>query len=256
MFRDVLFATTGGDALSLCRPLQNQMGGDKSDKKEKKEKKRAAEDEDEPSSKKQRLVSPIANPLADEKLSKKVLKCVKAAAKDKLIRRGVKEVVKALKKGEKGLAIIAGDISPVEVIAHVPILCEEKNIAYIYVPSKEELGLASLTKRPTSIVMVRHGAEFADSYAECEKEMRKVCSPPASQLPPACTRACAPFVHRARGLQQLRLVRSRRRCQRFNHRRMRQRLADCHVQSQSCTQGSHASRSYGSLGTVCLAARV
>ena len=103
-----------------------------------------------------------------------MLKCVKAAAKDKLIRRGVKEVVKALKKGEQGLAVIAGDISPIEVIAHVPILCEEKNVAYIYVPAKEELGLASLTKRPTSIVMVRHGAEFADAYSECEKEMRKV----------------------------------------------------------------------------------
>ena len=56
----------------------------------------------------------------------------------------------------------------------MPILCEEKNIAYIYVPAKEELGLASLTKRPTSIVMVRHGSDFADAYAECEKEMRKV----------------------------------------------------------------------------------
>ena len=151
------------------------MGDDKKkDKKDKKDKKRAAEDADDDAAapKKLRLVSPIANPLADEKLTKKVLKTVKAAAKDKLIRRGVKEVVKALKKNEKGLAILAGDISPVEVIAHVPIYCEEKNVAYIYVPSKEELGLASLTKRPTSIVMVRQGADFADAYTECEKAMR------------------------------------------------------------------------------------
>jgi H/ACA ribonucleoprotein complex subunit 2 len=130
----------------------------------------AAEEEDAP--KKLRLVSPIANPLADKKLTKKVLKTVKAAAGEKLIRRGVKEVVKALKKGETGLSIIAGDISPVEVICHVPILCEEKNVAYVYVPSKEDLGLASLTKRPTSIVLVKHGAAFADAYAECEKEVR------------------------------------------------------------------------------------
>merc|ERR1712185_642861 len=102
-----------------------------------------------------------------------VLKCVKAAAKEKGIRRGVKEVVKALKKGESGLSIIAGDISPVEVIRHVPILCEEKQVAYIYVPSKEDLGLASLTKRPTSIVLVKHGPDFADDYAECEKLMRQ-----------------------------------------------------------------------------------
>ena len=147
------------------------MSEKKKDKKDKKRTSEAAED-DEPGSKKVRLVSPIANPLADKKLTKKVLKTVKAAAGAKLIRRGVKEVVKALKKGEQGLSIIAGDISPIDVICHVPILCEEKNIAYVYVPSKEELGTASLTKRPTSIVLVKLGPAFADSYAECEKDMR------------------------------------------------------------------------------------
>ena len=146
---------------------------DKKDKKEKKEKRKREEDEgdsDDDGPKKIRLVSPIANPLADKKL----LKCVKAAAKEKAIRRGVKEVVKALKKGESGLSIIAGDISPIEVIAHVPILCEEKNIAYVYVPSKEDLGAASLTKRPTSIVMITSKPAYADAYAECEKAMRAV----------------------------------------------------------------------------------
>ena len=150
---------------------------DKKEKKEKKEKRKREEDEgdsDDDGPKKIRLVSPIANPLADKKLLKKVLKCVKAAAKEKAIRRGVKEVVKALKKGESGLSIIAGDISPIEVIAHVPILCEEKNIAYVYVPSKEDLGAASLTKRPTSIVMITSKPAYADAYAECEKAMRAV----------------------------------------------------------------------------------
>ena len=136
--------------------------------------KRDDDSDDDSAPKKSRLVSPIANPLADAKLTKKVLKTVKKAAKAKGIRRGVKEVVKALKKGEKGIAIVAGDISPIEVIAHVPILCEEKNVAYIYVPSKEELGAASQTKRPTSIVMVldKSGSDYADAYGECEKAMR------------------------------------------------------------------------------------
>ena len=148
------------------------MSEKKKDKKEKRKREEEAGEDDDEEGKKIRLVSPIANPLADKKLSKKVLKCVKAAAKEKAIRRGVKEVVKALKKGEKGLSIIAGDISPIEVIAHVPILCEEKNVAYIYVPSKEDLGAASLTKRPTSIVLVANKPAFAEAYGECEKAMR------------------------------------------------------------------------------------
>lgn len=35
------------------------------------------------------------------------------------------------------LCVIAGNISPIDVITHVPILCEEEEIPYIYVPSKE-----------------------------------------------------------------------------------------------------------------------
>ena len=94
--------------------------GEKKDKKDKKEKKDADDDGEDESSNKIRLVSPIANPLADKKVTKKVLKTVKKAAKAKCIRRGVKEVVKAVRKGQRGLAIIAGDISPLEVALPPP----------------------------------------------------------------------------------------------------------------------------------------
>ncbi len=45
----------------------------------------------------------IAHPMAGKKLHKRLYKVVKKAAGQKLLRRGVKEVVKALRKGEKGL---------------------------------------------------------------------------------------------------------------------------------------------------------
>jgi len=47
-------------------------------------------------------ISVIAKPLADEKLCKKVLKLAKKGAKRKQIKRGVKEVVKALRKNTQG----------------------------------------------------------------------------------------------------------------------------------------------------------
>lgn len=84
-----------------------------------------------------RLVSPIAKPMADEKLAKKILKAVKKAAKVKALKRGVKEVVKAVRKGSKGTCIIAGDVSPIDVLSHVPVLCEDNEVPYVFVPSKE-----------------------------------------------------------------------------------------------------------------------
>ena len=59
---------------------------------------------------------------------------------EKKLRRGVKEVIKAIRKKEKGIVILAGDISPIDVLSHIPIQCENHEIPYIYVRSRMELG--------------------------------------------------------------------------------------------------------------------
>jgi len=53
------------------------------------------------------------------------------------------------------ICIIAADISPIDVLSHLPILCEEKNVPYIYVKSRAEVGEACKTKRPTSCVFIQ-----------------------------------------------------------------------------------------------------
>lgn len=100
-------------------------------------------------------VNVIAKPLASKKSTKKLHKLVKKASAVKHIRRGVKEVVKGVRKGEKGLAILAGDIYPLDVYSHLPVLLEEQDIPYLFVPSKQDLGAAASTKRPTSCVLIR-----------------------------------------------------------------------------------------------------
>jgi H/ACA ribonucleoprotein complex subunit 2 len=103
-----------------------------------------------------KAVNIISHPLASKKSTKKAHKLVKKAAQAKIIRRGVKEVVKGLRKGEQGLAILAGDIYPLDVYSYLPILLEEKKIPYLFVPSKQDLGAAACTKRPTSVVLIKN----------------------------------------------------------------------------------------------------
>ncbi|RKP21866.1 L30e-like protein [Rozella allomycis CSF55] len=122
------------------------------------------------------MLSPISSPLAPPKLKKKLLKLIKKAAKEKMIRRGVKEVVKAIRKEQKGVVVIGGDISPLDVIAHLPVLCEDANIPYVYVPSRVELGEAALSKRPTSVILVveKKGSEYSETLEECSGLMKKL----------------------------------------------------------------------------------
>ncbi|KAJ1680425.1 hypothetical protein EV182_000006 [Spiromyces aspiralis] len=122
-------------------------------------------------------LAPIAQPLADKRLSKKLLKTVKKATKQKHIKRGVKEVVKGLRKGDKGLVVLAGNTSPIDVISHIPVLCEDNKVPYCFVASRDELGKASSTKRPTSCIMIVPGGktgkesqdEYKENYSECHE---------------------------------------------------------------------------------------
>ncbi|KAF9009049.1 50S ribosomal protein L30e-like protein [Cyathus striatus] len=179
------------------------MGKDKAEKREKKRKETETEDiemVDASSSspkkakkEKEEVVipledlSPLAHPLAQKKLLKKLHKTIKKASKARQVKRGVKEVVKGIRKGEKGLLILAADINPIDIISHLPVLSEEAQVPYVFVPSKEELGHASSTKRPTSCVMIcpnqkRKAAkegeekddEYRELYEECYREVEKL----------------------------------------------------------------------------------
>jgi H/ACA ribonucleoprotein complex subunit 2 len=73
---------------------------------------------------------------------------------------------------------MAADISPMDVLTHIPALAEETQNAYIFVPSKELLGHASSTKRPTSCVMIcpamakkAKSVEGAEDYKESYEEI-------------------------------------------------------------------------------------
>ncbi|POR39316.1 H/ACA ribonucleoprotein complex subunit 2 [Tolypocladium paradoxum] len=150
----------------------------------------------------ERTVVPFAIPVADEKGMKKVYKTIRKAAKNGTLKRGVKEVVKTLRKSPPsgpgytsfpGLVVIAGDISPADVISHLPVLCEDHNVPFIFVTSRAELGASAKTKRPTSVVMIMEkqdgkkkaakeadkdgdeesGEGFAESYATLVKYAQK-----------------------------------------------------------------------------------
>lgn len=116
------------------------------------------------------------------------------AAKHKTLKRGVKEVVKSLRKSSTttttsapAIVVLAADISPFDVISHIPVLCEDHNVPYIYVPSRAELGTAGATKRPTSVVMIMPGVgggskgkeeegdgeEWKETYGELVKVVEK-----------------------------------------------------------------------------------
>ncbi|MDQ5870045.1 MAG: 50S ribosomal protein L7Ae [Thermoproteota archaeon] len=75
-----------------------------------------------------------------KELVNEVYEAVKLARQSGKVRKGTNETTKAIERGVSKLVVIAEDVQPPEVVAHLPILCEERNAAYIFVPSKQQLG--------------------------------------------------------------------------------------------------------------------
>ena len=69
-----------------------------------------------------------------------VYEAVRVAKQSGKVRKGTNETTKAIERGISKLVVIAEDVEPPEVVAHLPILCEERNAAFIFVPSKQQLG--------------------------------------------------------------------------------------------------------------------
>ena len=83
-------------------------------------------------------VTKIAKPMASKKLTSNIYKLINKAKEQKnYLRPGLKEVQKRLRKGEKGIVVLAGDAQPIDCMAHIPGVCETKDIAYCYVPSRQ-----------------------------------------------------------------------------------------------------------------------
>ncbi len=69
-----------------------------------------------------------------------VIEIAKASGK---IRKGTNEVTKALERGQAKLVAIANDVSPQEIVMHLPVIAKEKNIPAVQVTARAELGAAA-----------------------------------------------------------------------------------------------------------------
>ncbi|THD22046.1 H/ACA ribonucleo protein complex subunit 2 [Fasciola hepatica] len=112
--------------------------------------------------------SPIAYPMAPEKLARRLFKLTRKAKKCKKMDSSIKSVLKAIeKKNASGILVLAGDASPIDATAHIPIVCEEFNIPYCYVPSKVDISANSGSVGFLPMVFIVRSDEYGDLYDKC-----------------------------------------------------------------------------------------
>ncbi|XP_059598247.1 uncharacterized protein LOC100241010 isoform X1 [Vitis vinifera] len=93
-------------------------------------------------------VNPKAYPLADAQLTITILDLIQQAANYKQLKKGANEATKTLNRGISEFIVMAADTEPLEILLHLPLLAEDKNVPYVFVPSKQALGRACGVTRP------------------------------------------------------------------------------------------------------------
>ena len=122
------------------------------------------------------MSNPKAFPLADTTLSNSILDLVQQANNFKQLRKGANEATKTLNRGISEFIVMAADAEPLEIILHLPLLCEDKNVPYVFVPSKIALGRACGVSRPViaASITTNEGSELKSQIIGIKNQIEKL----------------------------------------------------------------------------------
>ncbi|KAK4211644.1 50S ribosomal protein L30e-like protein [Rhypophila decipiens] len=93
-------------------------------------------------------------PKAEDALVQELLDLVQQASHYRQLKKGANETTKSVSRGTSELVILTADCTPLSILLHLPLLCEDKGVPYVYVPSKVALGRAAGVSRAIIAVSI------------------------------------------------------------------------------------------------------
>ncbi|KAI8794259.1 NHP2-like protein 1 [Biomphalaria glabrata] len=121
-------------------------------------------------------VNAKAYPLADQKLTEQILELVQQASNYKQLKKGANEATKTLNRGLAEFIVLTADAEPIEILLHLPLLCEDKNVPYIFVRSKQALGRACGVSRPVIAcsVIQKEGSQLRNQIQAIQRSIERL----------------------------------------------------------------------------------
>ena len=96
----------------------------------------------------------------------KTMEALQLAKQNGTVKKGANEVTKSVERGLATFVVIAEDVEPEEVVVHIPKLCDQKKIAYSYLPTKADVGKAIGMNVPCAAVAVENQGGAANAIKD------------------------------------------------------------------------------------------
>ncbi|VVB51016.1 50S ribosomal protein L7Ae [uncultured archaeon] len=108
-----------------------------------------------------------------QEIQNKSLELLEGAKESGKIRKGTNEVTKAVERAKAKLVFIGGDVEPPEIVMHLPILCEEKGIPYLFLP-KADIGEAVGIHVPTASACIVEEGKTKENLTEVAAKIKEL----------------------------------------------------------------------------------
>ena len=109
-----------------------------------------------------------------EELKTKQKAILEKTKKSGKIKIGSNEATKASERGTAKLIVIAEDVSPPEIVMHLPLICKEKGIPYSFVSTKKDLGAIVGIEVGTAAIAVLDEGETKKDFADLTKKIQEI----------------------------------------------------------------------------------
>ncbi|MDD5171671.1 MAG: 50S ribosomal protein L7Ae [Candidatus ainarchaeum sp.] len=108
-----------------------------------------------------------------QELVPQIIEMLSVAKDSGKVKKGVNEATKSIERKTAQFVVLAGDVTPEEVVIHIPMLCKEKSIPYAFVPTKKDLGAAVGIAVGTSAVAVENAGGATEKLQDIIKKLPK-----------------------------------------------------------------------------------
>jgi large subunit ribosomal protein L7Ae len=109
-----------------------------------------------------------------EELQSRSLEAVELARTTGSVKKGTNESTKTIERGLAKLVLISEDITPEEIVMHLPPLCEEKGIPYLYVKSQRDLGAACGINKGCASAAIVDSGKAEEAIGKIAEELNKL----------------------------------------------------------------------------------
>ncbi|RAW46917.1 50S ribosomal protein L7ae [Halorubrum sp. 48-1-W] len=107
-------------------------------------------------------------------LAERALEAFEVARDTGTVKKGTNETTKSVERGNAKLVLVAEDVSPEEIVMHLPELAEEKGIPVVFVDTQDEVGHAAGLEVGSAAAAVVEAGDAADDIEDIGEKVAEL----------------------------------------------------------------------------------